>query len=77
MDPNARLRQEHREPTVSKAAQDHRTQAAPLEFATPEEMIRHDRERTEVPEAVGERLAHEVGAEPAPTGRPWWRRWLG
>lgn len=77
MDPNSRLRHEHREPTVSKLSQDARTQASALEFSTPEELIRHDRERTEVPLDVATRLAEAVASDPRPAGRPWWKRWLG
>ncbi len=77
MDPNPRLRHEHRETTVSKLSQDARTQATALEFATPEELIRHDRERTEVPPDVANRLAEAVASDPAPAGSPWWKRMLG
>jgi peptidyl-tRNA hydrolase len=77
MDPNSRLRHEHREAAVSKNSQDARTQAAALEFATPEELIRHDRGRTDVPPAVATRLAESVASDPPQADRPWWKRWMG
>ncbi|MFO1457778.1 MAG: hypothetical protein U1G08_00095 [Verrucomicrobiota bacterium] len=77
MDPNSRLRHEHREATVSKISQDARTQATALEFSTPEELIRHDRERTEVPPPVVSRLADAVASATPQAERPWWKRWLG
>lgn len=77
MEPNSRLRHEHRETTVSKTSQDARTEATTLEFATPEELIRHDREHTDVPPAVANRLAEAVASDPPPADPPWWKRWMG
>ncbi len=45
------------------------------EFATPEEMLRHDAAQTVVPPVIAKRLADSVGQEPAPR-QSWWRRWL-
>ena len=46
--------------------------AAPLEFATAEELLRHDAAQIEVPGVVAERLAESIKTEPAaPT---WWQR---
>ena len=45
------------------------------EFATPEEMLRHDALHTHVPPAVTDRLQQSVdreGLRPA----PWWRRFF-
>jgi hypothetical protein len=65
-----KLRQEQREVSRSEETQ---TQSTALEFATVEELIRYDQERTAVPPIVAERLAESVAREPRPT-RSWWRR---
>ena len=49
--------------------------SAPLEFASPEEMLRHDALHTPVPPSIAWRLKESVGREPPRP--PWWRRWLG
>lgn len=46
------------------------------EFASVEEMLRHDHAQTEVPPVVAERLKDSIAQEPKPS-RPWWRRWFG
>lgn len=43
------------------------------EFASAEEMLRHDAQQTIVPPTVAERLARSIQAEPK-SNRPWWRR---
>ncbi len=54
-----------------RQAQEQSQQA--LEFATPEEMLRHDVAHTEVPAKVEQRLVRSLGREPV-AQRPWWRR---
>jgi hypothetical protein len=46
------------------------------EFATVEELLRHDTVHTPVPPAIAQRLEASVSQLPAPR-RPWWRRLLG
>jgi hypothetical protein len=46
------------------------------EFATPEELLRHDALHTPVPPNVAHRLRESIGEVPAPS-RAWWRRALG
>jgi hypothetical protein len=46
------------------------------EFATVEQMLRHDALHTPVPPAITQRLNESIGQLPAPP-RPWWRRLLG
>lgn len=46
------------------------------EFASVEEMIRADREQTEVPGQLAERVNASLKAA-QPRRPPWWRRWLG
>lgn len=45
-------------------------------FQNAEEVVRADREQTQVPERVAERLADSIAREPHPQ-RPWWKRWIG
>ena len=47
-----------------------------LEFATAEEMIRHDAAQTGPPPALAMRLHESIAREPKPA-RAWWQRWLG
>jgi hypothetical protein len=70
--PSSRLTQN------SATEQVHSTQGETVrEFATPEELLRHDRAQTEVPPAVAERLVETIAAEPKPaSAKPWWKRIL-
>ena len=43
------------------------------EFATPEDMLRHDATHTPVPPAIAHRLQASLAELPAP-GQSWWRR---
>jgi hypothetical protein len=55
----------------------HQTQQpAPLEFSTPEEMLRHDALHTAVPPAIAFRLQESISKTP-PRPLSWWRRLLG
>lgn len=57
---------------------EHQTQRpAALEFATPEEMLRHDALHTPVPPALVSRLKQSLAQLPPPAPRPWWRRIFG
>jgi len=51
-------------------------QVSPREFASTEELLRHDASQTNVPPAIAERLARSIQNEPKPE-RSWWRRMLG
>ena len=46
------------------------------EFASVEEMLRHDATHTPVPPAIAQRLEQSVAQLPPPA-RSWWRRLLG
>jgi hypothetical protein len=50
---------------------------AAQEFATVEDLLRHDAAQTPVPAAVGQRLAESVSQLPVRPARAWWRRLLG
>jgi hypothetical protein len=67
----------HQSKQVSNEEQTaHQTQAsdAALEFAQPEELLRHDRKQTPVPPSIGEKLSASIAAAPAKK-RPWWKWW--
>ena len=51
-------------------------QVSAREFASTEELLRHDASQTNVPPAIAERLARSIQNEPKPE-RSWWRRMLG
>lgn len=51
-------------------------QTAAREFATPEEMLRHDALHTPVPPGIAQRLQQSL-AQISPPHRSWWRRWFG
>ena len=46
------------------------------EFATTEELLRHDASQTTVPPEIAQRLARSIRNELKPK-RSWWRRMLG
>jgi len=46
------------------------------EFATVEEMLRHDALHTPVPPAIADRLEQSLGPIPPPS-KSWWRRIFG
>ena len=48
-------------------------QTAAREFASAEEVLRHDASPTVVPPAIAERLSQSIQKEPKPE-RSWWRR---
>jgi hypothetical protein len=50
-------------------------QTAMREFASVEEVLRHDAGQTAVPPGIAERLARSVQNVPPPE-RSWWQRWL-
>lgn len=45
------------------------------EFASAEEMLRHDAEGTGPPKALAHRVAESIAREPRPA-RSWWQRWF-
>lgn len=46
------------------------------EFATAEELLRHDAAQTQVPPAVAQRLDKSIQREPKPP-KSWWKRITG
>ena len=75
--PSQQLRQQTTEQVTAESAHTATTESGTVrEFATPEDMIRHDLLQTKVPGAVGKRLERTLAAEPAPIPKPWWKRLL-
>lgn len=46
------------------------------EFASPEELLRHDRAETKAPASLAARVEGSVASAPAPAPKPWWKRLL-
>jgi hypothetical protein len=68
--------------TAQEQAQEHLAaqqtqQQGPLEFASVEEMLRHDALHTPVPPTVANRLKESIERLPPPPRRSWWRRLFG
>jgi len=60
------------------AAEQQQTQSAGArEFASVEEMLRHDALHTPVPPTIAYRLEESVKQLPPPSSRAWWRRFFG
>ena len=57
------------------AAEQQTRQQAAREFASAEEMLRHDAAKTQVPPGIARRLAKSAGGISAPK-RSWWQRFF-
>jgi hypothetical protein len=58
------------------AAEHNSQHSAAFEFASAEDLLRHDAAQTPVPPAIGERLRNELVESPQPK-MSWWQRWFG
>ncbi len=58
------------------ATQQQKQEASAKEFASVEEMLRHDALHTPVPPTVAHRLKESIGQIPE-SARSWWKRLLG
>ena len=74
MKPHNKLTSHEKE--AQQSTQQHTQSSSENEFATVEEMLRHDAIHTPVPPAIAHRLSDSMAQLPAPP-RPWWRRLLG
>jgi hypothetical protein len=76
MKQQSKLNSQQQEEAQRQASAEQNQQAAAQEFATPEDLLRHDALHTPVPPTIAHRLAESIGKEPA---RPqsWWRRLFG
>lgn len=82
MKQNSRLRPDEGQTQASAEARAQANQQASAsesvgEFATPEELLRHDAAQTPVPPEVADRLRASLDAEPATKPASWWRRIIG
>ena len=53
----------------------HSQQSTAREFASAEELLRHDAAQTQVPPVIAERLTQSIAKLPQQP-RSWWQRWL-
>jgi len=58
------------------ASEQQSAQQSIREFATVEELLRHDALHTPVPPKIAHRLEQSIGQQPQPV-RSWWRRFFG
>jgi hypothetical protein len=72
--PSSRLAQQQAE-TLDQQQQ--AKQATAKEFATAEELIRHDAARTSPPPTLEDRVKQSIATEPPPEPKAWWKRLLG
>lgn len=68
---------EHAEEQQSTVGRQQSQSQSAHEFATIEEMLRHDANETHVPEAIAQRLQESVRKLPAPMRQSWWRKLFG
>jgi hypothetical protein len=61
----------------AQSAEQQKTQAEAQEFATPEELLRHDALHTVVPPKIGYRLQESLEQSAPPPPQGWWRRLFG
>lgn len=73
---NQRIRLSSEQKQQSEISAQHQQHAGQREFASPEELLRHDASHTPVPPKVGDRLKQSIASLPRPK-EPWWRRFFG
>ncbi len=72
------MKQQLDQRSVQQVSSETQLQSQHRNFGEAEEVIGADREQTKVPDALVEKLAGTLAAEPPPPGaRPWWKRLLG
>ena len=71
-----KLNSQEQEQAQQQSAAQETQPASALEFASPEEMLRHDALHTPVPPTIAHRLHESIGNAP-PRPQSWWRRLLG
>jgi hypothetical protein len=76
MNHQSKLRSQAREEEQQQTPLQPTQQRSAREFATPEEMLRHDALHTPVPPAIAHRLQESIGKTPLRTAS-WWKRLLG
>ena len=58
-------------------SEEHGQNLTARDFASIEEMLRHDAAHTPAPPAIADRLQTSLSQLPPPPRRSWWRRMLG
>ena len=76
MERTKKIVSQQKEEAVEETVNQQQTTQSAREFASVEEMLRHDAIHTPVPPAIGQRLERSVAQLPPPP-RSWWRRLLG
>jgi len=76
MNRQSKLNSQEQDQAQQQSAAEQTQQAAGQEFATPEDLLRHDALHTPVPPTIAHRLAESIG-KPTPRPQSWWRRLLG
>lgn len=76
MQRQTKLNSQEQEQVQPQSAAQQTQPASAREFATPEEMLRHDALHTPVPPTIAHRLQESIGKAP-PRAPSWWRRLLG
>lgn len=76
MNPDASRLHLHSTQSEELSAQHAELRSQAREFASVEEMIRADREQTEVPGHLAERVNASLN-DMKPPRQPWWRRFFG
>ena len=76
MNQQSNFNSQDQEKEQQQSAIEQTQQAAGQEFATPEDLLRHDALHTPVPPSIAHRLADSIG-KTAPPPQSWWRRLLG
>jgi hypothetical protein len=76
MNQQSKFNSQQQEHAQQQASTEQTQQSSAREFATPEDLLRHDALHTPVPPTIAHRLTESIGKEP---GRPqsWWRRLFG
>lgn len=69
------MKQESKHRSQEQLAQTTAHQATTREFATAEELLRHDAAQTQVPPVIAERLTQSIAKLPQQP-QSWWQRWL-
>jgi len=72
-DPFRKLKHKTRPEAELLGEQQHQHQQSAREFASVEDLLRHDAAHTTVPPAVAERVRDSIARE-APAPKPWWQR---
>ena len=70
-----KLNSEEQQQQLQAAEFQQSEQSSVLEFATAEEMLRHDALHTPVPPGIESRLQESI--DRTPRNKSWWRRWFG